>query len=74
MGRMTTADLHIAADWLDTYEDAPDGDEAAGCQRVAAFLRAEADRRDREASVRAIAREKGVPAKAVRRALAQLST
>lgn len=71
MPRMTTNDMHIAADWLDMYEDAPDGNEAAGCRRVAAFLRAEADRRDREALVRAIAREKGMPAAAVRRALAQ---
>lgn len=70
MARMTTADLLTAAEWLDVNEG--DNGETDACQRVAAFLRAEADRRDREASVRAIAREKGVPAKAVRRALAQI--
>lgn len=53
--RVSKHDLHLAADWLDCYQEGRD--ESAGMARVAAFLRREAETR----YVREVAREHGKP-------------
>lgn len=78
MPRMTEADMLLAAEWLDHYEDdSEENNEAEACRRVAAFLRAEVERKQKDALVRATARKHGVPAsvarKAVNRAIARAS-
>jgi hypothetical protein len=72
MPRVSTDDLNIAAAWLEANEG--DEGEAEACQRVAAFLHAEIDRRHKAAAVRVIAREKNVSPAMVRKALARIST
>lgn len=72
MPRVSTEDLNIAANWLEVNEG--DNGEAEACQRVAAFLQAEIDRRHRKAAVRSIVREKNIPARLVRQALARSAT
>lgn len=51
-------DILLAAEWLDENEGDPD--EREPMQRVAAWLRAEVDRRNETRSVRKIARASGV--------------
>lgn len=67
--RITPADLDLAAEWLDAID--PHSVEAPAILRVAAFLRREADRRELDAVVRSVAREKGVKPAAVRSLMAQ---
>jgi hypothetical protein len=43
--RVTTADLELAALWLDNYEAQDDDPSGEGMRRVAAWLRQHADRR-----------------------------
>lgn len=70
MPRMTEADMLLAAEWLDHYEDdSAENNEADACQRVAAFLRAEVERRQKTALVRATARKHGVPVSVARKAV-----
>jgi hypothetical protein len=67
--RPTPDDFHIAAGWLEEYE-ADKGDAARdACWRVATYLRQEADRRERTATIAAVAREKGVSVALVRQAI-----
>ena len=49
---VTIADLDIAAQWLEIYESAPgmEGEDEAAAKRVAAWLRAEMDRRFKKAA------------------------
>lgn len=49
--------LFLAADWLESYEDAPDEDTAAGMSEVAAYLRHIATQRQ----IRDVARQNGIP-------------
>ena len=53
--RVSKSDLHLAADWLDAYEDGRE--ESPAIARVAAWLRKEAETR----YVREVAREQGKP-------------
>ena len=53
--RVTQSDLHLAADWLDAYEEGRD--ESPVMARVAASLRREAETR----YIREVAREHGKP-------------
>lgn len=53
--RVSKHDLHLAADWLDCYDEGHD--ETGSMRRVAAFLRREAETR----YVREVAREHGKP-------------
>lgn len=57
--RVTADDLEWAATWLDYYDpgDDPNDEAAAAIQRVAAMLRADADKRRTAALVRATARD-----------------
>lgn len=58
--RISKHDLHLAADWLDCYQEGRD--ESDGMARVAAWLRREAENR----YVREVAREHGKPAAEMR--------
>lgn len=53
--RVSKSDLHLAADWLDCYQEGRD--ESPAMARVATFLRREAETR----YVREVAREHGKP-------------
>lgn len=82
--RVTAADLEHAASWLEEYNNGDTDDErghdevAVTMFRVAAWLRAEAERRNHEARIRSIMAEHGVTrAQAVtawERALASVRT
>ena len=67
MSRLSIADLEVAAEWLD-YNEGDDG-EGDACRRVAAWLRAEAERREAENTARHIARKTGASLAQVRAAL-----
>lgn len=70
MKRTTTPsadDLHTAAQWLDVYEGEED---AEACQRVAEWLRKQADALE----FRVACREAGVSTTAARKALAKPGT
>ena len=67
--RVSAADLALAAEWLDSYDDT--AEEAPGMYRVAEWMRAEVARREREVVIRDAAKRNNVPAKTVRRALAR---
>lgn len=74
--RVSIADLELAAMWLEEYNDGEatdlDGnpDTAAVVMfRVAAWLRAEAERRETDRAVRAIAAAHNVPTTVARTAL-----
>jgi hypothetical protein len=55
MMRVSRSDLHLAADWLDAYDEGRE--ESPAMARVAAYLRREAETR----YVREAAREHGKP-------------
>ncbi len=72
--RVKVDDLLLAADWCEEYEAHPDGfgrDSVEAMTRVAAWLRAEAKRRQAESMARDIARRVGVPVDARLRAKAR---
>lgn len=73
MTRISIDDLEVAAEWLDEYElgktNAP---EAESCRRVAAWLRAEADKRLSGIAVRQLVRERGIPGAEARAAAARV--
>lgn len=76
LGRMTPDDMRAAATWLlDGYEYAADDEpadaNALALARVGRWLLAEADRRELDAALRRIARDKDVPLSAVRAAYRQ---
>ena len=58
--RPTADDLRLAAEWCESYEDAPDEDTQARMQLVAEWLREQAAGRVKAAFVRKAASE-GVP-------------
>ena len=70
MPRVTADDLAFAADWLDSYEAAPDDDNGAKAARVVDWLYAEIARRENEATVRKVAKHHGVSVARARKALA----
>ncbi len=60
--RVTPEDLLTAAEWLDQYEGGAEGPvNESSCMRVAAWLRAEADRRTFLAAAREVSRKTGAP-------------
>ena len=62
--------MRTAAEWLDVYQsdDEDDGDDiAAQCKDVAEFLRKEAGRREQDADVRSIAKERKVAVAVIRK-------
>jgi hypothetical protein len=69
VSRITVADLENAARWLDECEDDAGLDIQSACRRVAAWLRREAQVREKGAAVRAVARERGISPAAVRLAV-----
>jgi hypothetical protein len=70
MKKATPDAMRLAAEWLECYDDGKDfREDAAECKAVAEFLRAEADRRERAAVVREVARKTGKPPAAVRAAM-----
>lgn len=56
--RVTSEDLDTAIAWLEVNEG--DQGEAESCRRVAAWLRAEMERRDLDNMIRQAARERGI--------------
>lgn len=62
--RVQAEDLRLVADYLDGYD--PEAQEAGRVAAVAAWLRAEAARRETEAVVRSVQRQTGAPAKVIR--------
>jgi hypothetical protein len=66
MTRVSKSDLHLAADWLDCYDD--EADEKSVMIRVADWLRKEAETR----YVREVAREHGKPVAEMRRLIEQM--
>lgn len=70
--RLTNEDIETAIAWLEVNEgtdttDDPTQTEMASCQRVIAFLRTEIATRQREATIRTVAKECGRPASDVRK-------
>ena len=65
MARVSKSDLHLAADWLDYYDDK--ATEKPVMTRVAEWLRKEAEAR----YVRNLAREHGKPLAEMRRLIEQ---
>lgn len=58
--RVTVSALRLAAEWVEAYDADGEDDPAAVSAELAAvaeFLRTEADRRDRDALVRSVARQ-----------------
>jgi hypothetical protein len=55
--RVTADDLRLAAEWSRAYDGGPEDDNGATLARVAAWLDAEAARREEAATVRRIARD-----------------
>jgi hypothetical protein len=71
--RVSADDLAFAADWLDAYDGAdedgtPDANDDAA-RRVAAWLRAEIERRAEDAAVRDLVKSTGAPPTRIRSAL-----
>jgi hypothetical protein len=72
--RVTTDDLEFAATWLDCYEGQDDDGNNAAAVRVAAWLRAEVARRERDADVRAVVARTGATKEQARAALARATS
>jgi hypothetical protein len=73
--RVTEDDLLLAAEWLDEYEEGADGQaEMLRMHKVAAWLRKQAEDRQREAAVRTAMRKTGAPRRVVMRALETVRT
>lgn len=54
--RVSIDDLLFAQDWLETYDGAPDDENNAAAQRVAAWLQAEITRRENDITFRRFCR------------------
>jgi hypothetical protein len=74
MANVSTADLHMAADWCRCYEPANEEDEhvKVALERVAQYLIREADRRETVASLRTIRRDHHLTAGDARKVLARI--
>jgi hypothetical protein len=67
--RVTTDDLEMAAQWLMYYDGADDDPNGPACARVAAWLLAEAARREEDQTVRKLVKQTGAAPSRVRRIL-----
>lgn len=72
MSRATIADLAFAVDWLEAYDASHEDDTNGGPRdRVVEWIKAEIERRETEALLRAAAKKHGVSVATVKKALAK---